>query len=158
MEPDRFLFGFGVECFDLLGSNKDSNALVEDINGYSHDFLMELLDQLKKPETSQSCQIIEYETSKKISSKGVQCQICDAEFVSRKGLMQHHAKIHINLNKSVPCNSCAKFFKHKYALSFHVKQVHEKSTRVKCQLCSKVLYNKYAHKNHVKYCMISSSS
>lgn len=139
----------------LLDLSKDdifNSRLEDDFDNYAFGFYDELVSQLQWSQVYQSDDITlnfhEYMPEQFTKNKA-QCPICDAEFVSRKGMMQHKAKMHENLNKSVPCNLCGKFFKHKYALSFHVKQVHEKSTRVKCQLCSKVLYNKYAHKSHL---------
>mmetsp|Transcript_32731 Transcript_32731/g.56961 ORF Transcript_32731/g.56961 Transcript_32731/m.56961 type:complete len:179 (+) Transcript_32731:4871-5407(+) len=149
MEPDSFLLGFSVGLSEFHFLSKD-----DEIEVSQSDFYDELLDQLKKAESDDGYSPLFYPeidaaTPLKHKSKS-KCPECQVEFVSHKGMMQHKAKIHDKLVKTVPCTQCGKCFKHKYALEFHVKQVHEKSTRVQCEMCFKVLYNKYAYRTHVK--------
>lgn len=151
MESDSFCFGFNEVVQDFLFSSKDEDdqchfydtalenfkqfEYFEPGSPYFHD-----VDPLDFTEPTQPA------TPVKIGRST--CSLCQVEFVSSKGLMQHIAKIHNKVVKTVPCSRCDKYFKHKYALEFHVKQVHDKSTRVQCQVCFKVLYNKYAYRSH----------
>jgi endogenous inhibitor of DNA gyrase (YacG/DUF329 family) len=79
-----------------------------------------------------------------------QCPECSQFFVSHKGMKQHMAKAHMNLNKQTKCPLCFKAYKHRFAVRFHIKQVHEKATRVECPKCKKTLYNKYILSKHME--------
>lgn len=79
-----------------------------------------------------------------------QCPECSQFFVSHKGMKQHMAKAHMNLNKQTKCPVCFKAYKHRFAVRFHIKQVHEKATRVECPKCKKTLYNKYILSKHME--------
>lgn len=81
---------------------------------------------------------------------GKVCPECHQLFVSLKGMRQHMAKTHVELERTASCPVCNKMFRHKYAVNFHIKQVHSKATRVQCQYCSKEIYNKYMLKKHVR--------
>ena len=67
-----------------------------------------------------------------------------------KGLKQHLAKTHADINRSITCQDCGKTFRHKHALKFHVRQVHERATRVICKICNRSVYNKYMIPRHMK--------
>lgn len=83
------------------------------------------------------------------NKSAVECPLCCQEFKSKKGLSQHHAKVHVAPVKAMPCGVCGKLFKHKYAVKFHIRQVHDKETQVKCPVCCKLIYNKYTLKKHI---------
>jgi DNA-directed RNA polymerase subunit M/transcription elongation factor TFIIS len=78
------------------------------------------------------------------------CPECQQLFVSFKGMRQHMAKTHAELQRTASCPVCGNMFRHKYAVNFHVKQVHSKATRVQCPFCNKEIYNKYVLKKHTR--------
>ena len=80
----------------------------------------------------------------------IPCPLCDAEFLTSKGLKQHIGKVHDQGSKSCSCPLCGRTYKSKYAVKAHVKQVHDKVTRVECGLCGRLLYNKYQLKSHLR--------
>mmetsp|Transcript_32733 Transcript_32733/g.56977 ORF Transcript_32733/g.56977 Transcript_32733/m.56977 type:complete len:160 (+) Transcript_32733:1060-1539(+) len=149
MEAKSFINGFRSGLSDILVESSFGES-----EAFNSDFYDGLIEQLKEAELCDSYSPLFYRDvdqppPKKLKCKS-KCPECLVEFASYKGLMQHKAKIHDRLVKTVPCNQCGKCFKHKYALEFHVRQVHEKSTRVQCGVCLKILYNKYAYKSHLK--------
>lgn len=78
------------------------------------------------------------------------CDECQVQFKSFRGLRQHMGRVHSAEEKKVVCEECHKTFKHKYAVKFHVQQVHERSSRVNCEECGKEFSNKYILQTHVK--------
>lgn len=130
---------------DLDGPDKDFSPK------YSHSRTIEISPIKQVNVTTQtSC------TSPSISSR--QCSECNQMFVSHKGMKQHMAKAHMNLNKQTKCPLCFKAYKHRFAVRFHIKQVHDKATRVECPQCKKMLYNKYILTKHMESHAVTLSS
>jgi uncharacterized Zn-finger protein len=131
---------------DFIDSLLSSDPEYSDLNSISEDSSWQTYYSSPKPVEDPTT----VSTQTSTEAVGKVCPECNQLFVSLKGMRQHMAKTHVELERKASCPMCDKMFRHKYAVNFHIKQVHIKSTRVSCPYCHKEIYNKYMLNKHCR--------
>ena len=83
---------------------------------------------------------------------GFTCDYCQTHFLSKKGLLYHVKKVHIN-EKYFQCDKCETSFSEKYKFNRHVNELHNpwlKELMTKCDVCNKTIKKKYIEDSHEK--------
>ena len=87
-----------------------------------------------------------------LEKKYYKCKDCHASFDSRKNMIRHRKRIHMNIKplKNFMCNECEAPFEQKQHLEHHMNRIHLNVKPYECNFCQKAFFIKAQLKTHLK--------